>query len=123
MEFTNEMPIYLQLKRMVEEGILSGYYKADDTLPSIRALALDYRLNPQTVSSAFSELMNEGIVYKKRGLGFFVSENAKEMLLRQRKSEFYEKEVNDFAKKVKFLGIDISEICSLLKKIVEEVTS
>ncbi|MDP8231999.1 MAG: GntR family transcriptional regulator [Candidatus Zophobacter franzmannii] len=120
MEFTNDMPIYLQLKKMVEEGIITGTYHTDDTLPSIRNLAQGYRLNPQTVASAFSELMNDGVIYKKRGLGFFVAEKARENLLQRRKVEFYEKDVSEFAKIVNFLGIEINEICELLKKRIEE---
>ncbi len=122
MEFTKEMPIYLQLKKLVEEGILSDNYSHDDPLPSIRNLAQAYRLNPQTVASAFSELVNDGLVYKKRGLGFFVAEDAKEKLLSARRAEFYEKDVREFAKSVSFLGIEVSEICEMLKKIIVEVT-
>ncbi len=122
MEFTKDMPIYLQLKKLVEEGILSDTYSSDDSLPSIRSLAQAYRLNPQTVASAFSELVNDGVVYKKRGLGFYISEDAKEKLLKMRRAEFYEKDVREFAKSVSFLGIDVSEICEMLKKIIVEVT-
>lgn len=86
--FNEDTPIYLQLRRQIEERILSGHLKEEEALPSIRIMARDYGINPLTVGNALGALMEEGILYKKRGVGIFVSPCAREMIIKMRSSDF-----------------------------------
>ncbi len=117
MKFDESIPIYLQIKEEIENAVISNALKEDEIVPSIRTLAQQYRLNPQTISNAVSELLNEGLLYKKRGIGMFVQKGARK-ILRKRKSEEFRK--NDFKKiivKGKSLGISKQELMEILESI------
>ncbi len=75
-------PIYRQLRDRVVAMILDGVLKQGDALPSVRQVAADFQLNPITVSKAYQELVDENLVEKRRGLGMYVTEGARELLLR-----------------------------------------
>lgn len=122
-KFADNIPIYLQLKLEVENAVLAGLLKAEDMAPSIRAMAASYSINPLTVSKAISELENEGIIAKKRGIGFFVTAMAQETIRRKRMQEYLENEVKSFVQKAAQLGIDLNEIVKLIKSTYEEVVS
>ena len=69
MKFDESTPIYLQIKKEIENAIINKSIEEEEAIDSIRIMAKQYRLNPQTISNAISELLNEGILFKKRGLG------------------------------------------------------
>ena len=69
MKFDDGIPIYLQIKEEIQNAIITQSLKEDDSIPSIREMAQQYRLNPQTISNAVSELINADVLYKKRGIG------------------------------------------------------
>ncbi len=69
----SHVPIYKQIAAQILDAIDAGVYRADEMLPSLRALAADIRVNPNTVQRAYDELEREGIVYSKRGVGLFVA--------------------------------------------------
>ena len=119
-KFADNIPIYLQLKQEMEDAILNGRLKTDEVVQSIRALAMEYTVNPLTVSKAISELEDEGVIYKKRGIGFFVAHKAQENLRRKRLQSYLESEVKHFVKQATQLGIELSEITELIKKAYEE---
>src|SRR5216117_3883454 len=87
-EWNDSQPIYRQLRDRVVAIILDSVLKEGDPLPSVRTVAADYRLNPLTVLKAYQELVDEGLVETRRGLGMFVKTDARNLLLeaRQRKS-------------------------------------
>ncbi|MBC8386060.1 MAG: GntR family transcriptional regulator [Candidatus Cloacimonetes bacterium] len=119
MRFDEGIPIYLQIKEKIEDAIISRSLREDEVIPSIRVLAQQYRLNPQTVSNAFNELISEGFLYKKRGIGMFVEKGAQEKL-QQRKSELFRK--TEFIKviaKGKTLGIKKNEIIKIIDNIYD----
>ena len=122
-KFADNVPIYLQLKQEVEDAVLAGILKAEDMAPSIRNMAASYSINPLTVSKAISELESEGIITKKRGIGFFITATAQESIRRKRMSEYLENEVKSFVQKASQLGIRLSEIVELIQKTYEEVVS
>jgi len=83
-QFDPNVPLFLQVKEDIENMILTCAVQEDEKLPSVREMARDYELNPNTVNSAVSELLNEEIIYKKRGIGMFVKPGVRDKLRRRR---------------------------------------
>jgi len=78
MEFHDSDPIYRQISRIVEQRIIAGEWKAGDRLPSVRDLAVDLEVNPNTVARTFQTLADDGLIENRRGIGSFVAEGARE---------------------------------------------
>ena len=110
MDFHGEKPIYLQIADVFCESILSGTLKADERIPSVREYGAEIGVNPNTVMRVYEKLTAEGIIYNKRGIGYFISPEAKDIVLKQMREEFLEKELPEVVKKMKLLGIGIEEI-------------
>lgn len=83
-------PIYLQIKQMIEDSILDEAIKPEERIPSTNELAKFYKINPATARQGVNELVEEGIVVKRRGVGMFVSKEGRDIILEKRKTEFYE---------------------------------
>lgn len=120
MKFDEGIPIYLQIKEMVENAIISGSLTEEEAIPSIRTLAKEYLVNPQTISSAVNELLSEDIVFKKRGIGMFVQKGAKAHLIQKKTALFTEKELVNVVNKGKTLGLGLTEFKEIINKIYEE---
>ena len=110
MEFNAHKPIYLQICTQIYEKILSGELKAEDRLLSVRELGVQLGVNPNTIMRSYETMQNAGIIYNKRGIGYFISAEAKDIVLKQMREEFLEKELPEVVKKMKLLGIGIEEI-------------
>jgi GntR family transcriptional regulator len=111
-KWNEDQPIYRQLRDRVVMMILDGVLTDGDALPSVRTVAAEYRLNPLTVLKGYQELVEEGLVEKKRGLGMFVNEGAQSKLLQAERARFVEKEWPMVLATIKRLGLDTD---SLLK--------
>ena len=109
-------PIYRQLKQRVVAMIIDGELKSGDALPSVRTVAADYQLNPITVSRAFQELADDGLVEKRRGLGMFVLEGARQQLLASERRHFLEQEWPQVVERIERLGLDPAELIDPSKK-------
>ena len=120
MKFNEGIPIYLQIKEEIENAIVTSSLKEEETIPSIRVLAQQYKLNPQTISNAVSELINEGILYKKRGIGMFVEKGAQTKLKKKKSNEFRNSDLKKVIMKSKSLGITKTELMNILDSIYEE---
>lgn len=103
-------PIYLQLKARIIAMILDGLIHPGDAVPSVRQVAADYQLNPITVSRAYQELADEGVVEKRRGLGMFVTENAPQQLLASGRQQFLTREWPLVVERIQRLGLDWDEL-------------
>jgi len=114
--FADNIPIYLQLKTEVEEAILNSSLRAEEALESIRAMAARYQINPLTVSKAVQELEDEGIIYKKRGIGFYVTSEAYDLLRRKYMQTYLEAEVKSFVQKARQLKLSLSEVVKLIEE-------
>ena len=114
-DFNNTQTIYMQIVDWVFEQILTAAWKPGDKAKSVRELAVMFEVNPNTVMRSYDYLQNNGIFLNKRGIGFFVTEDAVEKIKVLRKREFMEDEVPVFIKNVKLLDIDVNEIINLLK--------
>ena len=92
------------------DDILAGRYRADERIPSVREYAVSLEVNTNTAVKAYEELSREGVIYNKRGLGYFVSQDAKTRIRRQRRSAFFKDLLPEVFRQMKLLGIDIEEI-------------
>ncbi len=91
-KWNKDLPIYRQLRDRVVAMILEGVLVDGDALPSVRNVAAEYRLNPLTVLKGYQELVDEGLVEKKRGRGMFVTDGSRDQLLKDERARFLEKE-------------------------------
>ena len=98
MDFNDNKPIYLQISDLFCEQILLKKWKESERLPSVRDIAVQMEVNPNTAIRAFDELQLLDIIFNKRGLGYFVSENGYNKALEYKKDEFLKKEVPIFIK-------------------------
>ena len=106
MDFHGEKPIYLQIADVFCENILSGSLKADERIPSVREYGADIGVNPNTVMRVYEKLTADGIIYNKRGIGYFVSADARDKILEAQRADFLEKEVRAIKRKMELLGLD-----------------
>ena len=110
--WSEDLPIYRQLRDRVVEMILEGVLVDGDALPSVRNVAAEYRLNPLTVLKGYQELVDEGLVEKKRGRGMFVTDGAQQQLLKDERERFVDKEWPKVLETIDRLGLDPAELLS-----------
>ena len=110
MTFNNNKAIYLQMADRLCDDILAGKYKADDRIPSVREYAVMLEVNTNTAVKAYEELARDGVVYNRRGLGYFVDPNAKEQIMQGRRETFYREVLPEMFRQMKLLGIDINKV-------------
>lgn len=110
MQWSDGAPIYRQLKEKVIAMMLDGELKPGDALPSVRTVAADYQLNPITVSRAYQELADEGLVEKRRGLGMFVTGEAARKLLNTERERFLSEEWPLVLERIGRLGLSVEEL-------------
>ena len=115
-QWSDGSPIYRQLKERVVAMIIDGQLKPGDALPSVRTVAAEYQLNPITVSRAFQELADEGLVEKRRGLGMFVLDGAPQQLLASERQRFLSEEWPLVIERIERLGLDPAELIDPSKK-------
>jgi GntR family transcriptional regulator len=105
-KWNEDLPIYRQLRDRVVAMILEGALTDGDALPSVRNVAAEYRLNPLTVLKGYQELVDEGLVEKKRGRGMFVTDGAQEQLLKDERQRFIDSEWPKVLATIERLGLD-----------------
>ncbi len=116
--FRNDQPIYSQLTQRLTEAIVSGIYAPGEKLPSVRELALEAGVNPNTVQRALTELEREGLVFSQRTAGRFVTEN--ENMIVNAKLRIADERVSVFLRSMKTLGCGRQEIISLIEGAKED---
>ncbi len=114
MEFNSNKSIYLQICDAICERILSGELEAEGRIPSVREYGAEIGVNPNTVMRAYEKLTSDGIIYNKRGIGYFISANAGEIVLQAMRRDFMENELPQILKKTKLLGIGLEELMQRL---------
>ena len=114
-KWNEDLPIYRQLRDRVVAMILEGVLGDADALPSVRNVAAEYRLNPLTVLKGYQELVDEGLVEKKRGRGMFVTEGARGRLLKDERARFLQKDWPQVQATIKRLGLDAASLLKDLK--------
>ena len=108
--WNDDIPIYRQLRDRVVAMILEGVLGDGDALPSVRNVAAEYRLNPLTVLKGYQELVDEGLVEKKRGRGMFVNEGARKQLLHDERQRFVEQDWPKILETIDRLGLSVNEL-------------
>ena len=108
--FDDRSPIYLQIADQIREQILRGELEGDDPVMSTNAYASFYRINPATAAKGFHQLVDEGILYKRRGVGMFVSPDAPERLRAERRERFFTEVLDPALEEARLLGIPLTEI-------------
>src|ERR1700761_954074 len=103
--FDDRSPIYLQIADGIKNDVLSGVLKEDEQVMSTNQYAAFYRINPATAAKGFAQLVDEGVLYKKRGIGMFVCPDARAKLLADRRARFFADVVDPMLASAKVLGI------------------
>ena len=110
MNFIENKSIYIQITEFVQEKILLNKWQPEEKIPSVRDLAAELQVNPNTVMRAYETLQQEGVIYNRRGVGNHVSPNAMEMILKTRKDNFLESELPLLFKNMVLLNIGFDEV-------------
>ena len=116
MEFSEPKGIYLQIADQIRERILRGEWKTGERIPSIRELAVELGVNPNTVTKSYQKLLERELISNQRGRGYFVSENAAERALSEMKEEFRREELPRIIGAMRILGIGMEEIAGPLSR-------
>ena len=116
MDFNNNKAIYLQIADNFCEKILRKEFSENDRIPSVRAFAISYEVNPNTVMRAYTYLQEKEIIFNKRGIGYFIAEGAHKKTLKIKKEEFLNSELPSLFKAMKLLNINLDEISKKLNE-------
>lgn len=109
-------PLFIQVAEWIEDGILDGTYQEETQVPSTNQLSTLYHMNPATAGKGLNLLVDEGILYKKRGIGMFVNANATKQIKEKRKKIFLEQILTNFLEEADKLDISREEIIAILKQ-------
>src|SRR5690606_34939393 len=109
-----EKPIFQQIKEQIEDAIIDGFLMAEERIPSINEFAKEYQINPATANKGVNELVDRGIIYKKRGVGMFVSSDARKILIEERKQSFESSYLNPLISEAERLGITLEELIDMI---------
>lgn len=112
----DSQPIYLQIKQLIEDSILDGAIEAGERIPSTNELAKFYKINPATARQGVNELVQEEIVLKRRGVGMFVSEKGRDIILAKRKTEFYENYIVPLKQEANKLAISDEQLLQMISE-------
>lgn len=112
--FTGDTPIYQQLADRIAEDILAGTFAEESSVPSTNEYAVFYQISPITAAKGVNLLVEEGILYKKRGIGMFVLPGAQERLRAKRRSEFQERHIAPLMREARLLHIDRAELDTMI---------
>ena len=116
MNFKESKAIYLQIADRICDEVLLGQYQEEERIPSVREYAAVVEVNANTVMRSYDYLQSQGVIYNKRGIGYFVSAGAREQILSLRKEYFLKEEVDYFFKQIKTLDIPIKEITDMYRE-------
>ena len=115
LDFNNEKSIYLQIAESIEDDIMKGIIEEETQIQSTNQMAVLYKINPATAGKGINTLVDRGILYKRRGIGMFVSTGAKKMIQKTRKRDFYEKYIASLLNEAKTLDIGIEELIEMIR--------
>ena len=113
---TESKSIYLQISEMIETDILRGILLEEEQVPSTNELAKRYTINPATAAKGVNLLVDEGILYKRRGIGMFVSAGAREKILNKRKASFVDSHLRPLLAEARSLGLTKQELLNMIEE-------
>jgi DNA-binding transcriptional regulator YhcF (GntR family) len=118
--FDDQSPIYRQIANQIKADVLRGTLRGDEQVMSTNEYASFFRINPATAAKAFQLLVDEEILYKKRGIGMFVSPTAQETLREQHRSRFFADVIEPMLAEAKMIGVPIRDIIDRLEQVASE---
>ncbi len=118
--FNELSAIYLQIAAMIEDDVLRGILCEGEQVPSTNELARAYNINPATAAKGVNLLVDEGVLYKRRGIGMFVAEGARTAIVQKRKNAFYDAFVTQLAREAKALEISKEELTAMIERAASE---
>jgi GntR family transcriptional regulator len=116
LDFDSEQPIYIQLAEAIEDDILKGIMAEETQVPSTTELSVVLKINPATARKGVNLLVDEGILYKKRGVGMFVAQGAQEKIMSKRRAKFYESFVVTLLDEARKLNISPKELVEMIER-------
>lgn len=116
LDLDQEKPIFIQIAEGIEDGILTGVFPEESQIPSITEFSVNYKINPATALKGINLLVDEEIVFKKRGVGMFVAKGAVSKLQKKRQNQFYDNYVSRLVEEAKRLGITSDEIIAMIER-------
>lgn len=122
-QWNDDQPIYRQLRDRMVGLIMAGVFAEGDAIPSVRTVSADYQINHLTVSKAYQVLVDEGLVEKRRGLGMFVVQGARENILRAEKTQFLNIELPKLLQRMVQLGISEDDLIKYMQQQKKDVQS
>lgn len=117
-DINSERPVYIQLIEQIQAGIISGYFKPGDKLPSVRDLASEAAVNPNTMQKALIELERTELIYTNRTSGKYITSD--ELMIKKLKSQSAKQQILDFLERMKQLGFDMKDILTLITETVKD---
>ena len=115
--FDDRSPIYRQIADQVKAEVVSGTLDGDQQVMSTNQYAAFYRINPATVAKAFQQLVDEQVLYKKRGIGMFVSPSARDALRARRRETFFSDVVDPMVAEAKAVGVPLAEVMARIERL------
>ncbi len=116
MNYATNQSIFIQIADRICDRVLAGEYKADERIPSIRELAVEMEVNPNTVMRSYERLQHYNILYNKRGIGYFISAEAEQQIRHMRHNQFIEEVLPAVFKEMNLLGVGIDELTKAYKE-------
>jgi len=120
MQFNDSQAIYLQIAGFVEDKILRKEWQGDERIPSVRDLAIALEVNPNTAMRTYDYLQQQEIIHNQRGVGYFVSKDGLELVLKNRRNQFLKENVPEFFKNMTLLGFTLREMDSLYQQYLQD---
>ncbi len=115
MDFNKEKPIFIQISEAMEDKILQDEWNHEERIPSVRDTAVLFKVNPNTVMRSYNLLQENNLIENKRGIGYFLMPDAKQNLIKLRKTAFLENVIPEILKSLKQLDISVSELINKLQ--------
>ena len=111
-----DKPIFIQIAEGIEDGILTGAFPEESQIPSITEFSVNYKINPATALKGINLLVDENIIYKKRGVGMFVAEGAVQKLRKKRQDQFYTNYISSPIDEARRLGISSEDVIAMIER-------
>ena len=111
-----DKPIVIQIAEGIEDGILTGAFPEESQIPSITEFSVNYKINPATALKGINLLVDENIIYKKRGVGMFVAEGAVQKLRKKRQDQFYTNYISSLIDEARRLGISSEDVIAMIER-------
>ena len=118
---SNSLPIYIRIVKEIKDLVLSGVLKEEEQLPSTTYISSKFDINILTVNKAINILVDEGLVYKKRGIGMFVKKGAKNQLIKERRETFKQYYVKATLEEAKRIGYTLDELKTIFQDAYQEI--